>query len=107
MAGSTELLETLAAEVAHRVHGRLEELARIELTSAPGATFRNAAVIASRQSVSILTLRTPWRMPRTISSTGTPQICGISPPNWLKASCNGCGTVDEPCITRCVFGSRR
>src|SRR5882757_2096058 len=76
---------------------------RLALTAA----FRKVAVIASRQSVSILTLRTPCLMPRTISSTGTPQVCGISPPNWLKASCKGCGTDDEPCITRCVFGSRR
>ena len=44
-------------------------------------TLRKVAVIASRQSVSILTLRTPCLMPRTISSTGTPQVCGISPPN--------------------------
>src|SRR5713226_5819177 len=39
MAGSTELLKTLAAEVTHRIHCRLEEFARIELASAPGRDF--------------------------------------------------------------------
>src|SRR5471032_2744933 len=34
--------------------------------------LRVAAVIARRMSVSMLILRTPWRMPSWISSTGTP-----------------------------------
>ena len=41
---------------------------------------RNFPVIASRQSVSIFTLRTPYLMPVTISSIGTPQVCGMVPP---------------------------
>src|ERR1700730_15244448 len=39
MAGCAELLETLAAEVAHRVHGRFEEFARIEFAPALGRDF--------------------------------------------------------------------
>ena len=44
-------------------------------------------------------------MPRTISSTGTPQVCGISPPCALIMSCSACGTEEEPCMTRWVCGS--
>ena len=56
--------------------------------------------MAMRQSVSILILRTPCLI-RWISSTGTPKVCGISPPNSLMMSCRSCGTEDEPCMTRC------
>jgi hypothetical protein len=69
--------------------------------------LRNWPVIAMRQSVSMLTLRTPCLMPRTISSTGTPKVCGISPPKALMMSCSSCGTDEEPCMTRCVFGILR
>ena len=44
-------------------------------------------------------------MPRTISSTGTPQVWGISPPWALIMSWSDCGTDDEPCMTRWVCGS--
>ena len=68
-------------------------------------TLRIWPVIAMRLSVSMLILRTPCLMPRWISSTGTPQVGFIWPPYWLMMSCRSCGTEDEPCITRCVFGS--
>jgi len=63
--------------------------------------------MAIRLSVSMLTLRTPFLMPRWISSTGTPQVWGIWPPYWLMMSCRSWGTLDEPCITRWVLGRRR
>jgi len=42
------------------------------------------AVIASRQSVSMLTLRTPGVNATAISSTARPPVCGISRPNALN-----------------------
>ena len=86
MAGGSELLEPLAADVAHRLHGGLEVLARVELARVLGEDLRMAPVMAIRLSVSMLIFRTPFLMPRWISSTGTPQVWGISPPYWLMMS---------------------
>ena len=74
-------------------------------SNSPGsvtACRRMAEAMARRQSVSMLILRTPWRIPSWISSTGTPQVWVISPPQLLKASWRSWGTEDEPCITRWV-----
>ena len=79
-------------------------------SNSPGfsvSTRRIWPVMAIRLSVSMLILRTPCLMPRWISSIGTPQVWGISPPYWLMMSCRSCGTVEEPCMTRWVLGRRR
>jgi hypothetical protein len=67
--------------------------------------FLIAAVDANLKSVSILILRTPFLIPSCISLTGTPYVSFINPPKSLIIFIRSCGTDDEPCITRCVFGN--
>ena len=84
LAGGAELLEALACRPS-----RIASMAGFRYlrgSNSPGFsanTLRIAPVIAMRLSVSMLILRTPCLMPRWISSTGTPQVWGISPPYWL------------------------
>ena len=68
------------------------------------AASLTAAVNASLLSVSIFTFLTPFLIPSWISSTGTPYVCGISPPYLLMISNHSWGTELDPCITRWVFG---
>jgi hypothetical protein len=63
LTGGTERLETLDTDLLRLVHGSLQELARIELVGVFFMVRRMAAVMARRMSVSMFTLRTPWRMP--------------------------------------------
>jgi hypothetical protein len=72
LTGRTECFETLDTHHLGLVHGSLQELARIELMRVFFMVRRMAAVMARRISVSMFTLRTPWRMPSRISATGTP-----------------------------------
>ena len=93
LAGGAELLEALrrTAAPAPSIAG-FRNLRGSNSAGLSLATLRNWPVIAIRQSVSMLTLRTPWRMPSWISSTGTPQVWGIAPPLALITSCSSCGT---------------
>jgi hypothetical protein len=72
LTGRTECLKTLDTDLLGLVHGSLQELARIELMKVFFMVRLMAAVMARRMSVSMFTLRTPWRMPSRISATGTP-----------------------------------
>src|SRR4029450_5779812 len=56
VARGAELLEALPAEGAQRVHRRFEEFARIKFASVWRCDLAECRLIASRQSVSILTL---------------------------------------------------
>ena len=86
-----------------RVHRRFQEFARIELASVRRRDLAERR--GHRQPAVGVDIDLADAVPDAaeISSTGTPQVCGISPPNWLKRSCSGCGTEEEPCITRCVW----
>ena len=52
------------------------------------------------RSVAMFTFRTPCLNPSTISSTGTPYVSPICPPNSSITLSHSCGTDDEPCIRR-------
>ncbi len=52
------------------------------------------------RSVAMFTFRTPCLNPSTISSTGTPYVSPICPPNSSVTLSHSCGTDDEPCIRR-------
>ena len=63
LAGAAERLEPLDADLLGLVHGRLQELARVELPAFFFMVRRIAAVMARRMSVSMFTLRTPCGCP--------------------------------------------
>ena len=84
-----EVAHPLGDDLLHRLaRGRLEEARGSNSEGVAASDSRSAAVIARRPSVSTLTLRTPWRMPCWISSTGTPKVASSS-------AAGGVDAVDE------------
>ena len=79
--GATESLVASLADQLGCLPGGFVVFTRIELGGVlEQELLRTAAVIARRMSVSMLILRTPYLIPSTISSTGTPYVSFMSPP---------------------------